>query len=231
MKALRTAATPTRNRRLNEILGLMVLAAAALLLLALVSYTPLDASLQHGGRRRRRERRRGARAQLDRRVRRVPFRRAAAACWVSRCFCFPVLLVRLGVCWMRSRAVGSAMAKWAGLMLWVFFAPAAIALLPGKLLWKHALPIAGLSGRLIADLMVHFLNLPGTILVVSLMVVLSLYLATTFAFNSARQWATERFAFVGARAAEVDRMARPARRGRGARRDDRRGRRGVRREA
>ena len=49
MKALRTAATPTRNRRLNEILGLMVLAAAALMLLALVSYTPTDASLSTVG--------------------------------------------------------------------------------------------------------------------------------------------------------------------------------------
>src|SRR5580693_898328 len=45
MKPLRLIATPTRNRRLNEILGLIVLVAAALLLLALASYTPSDPSL------------------------------------------------------------------------------------------------------------------------------------------------------------------------------------------
>ena len=44
LKTLRMQATPTRNRRLNELLGLMVLVAAGLLLLALVSYTPSDPS-------------------------------------------------------------------------------------------------------------------------------------------------------------------------------------------
>ena len=38
MKTLRLVSTPTRNRRLNEIIGLTVLVGAALLLLALVSY-------------------------------------------------------------------------------------------------------------------------------------------------------------------------------------------------
>ncbi len=196
MKALRPAATPTRNRRLNEILGLLVLAAALLLLLALVSYTPTDGSLSTVG----------GDAGADGMAGHAHNWTGVLGAYVSDAllqllgiavFLFPVLMVRLGVSWMRSRAVGSAMAKWAGLMLWVFFAPAAIALLPGRLLWRDALPVGGLSGRLIADLMVHFLNMPGTVLVVTLMVVLSLYLATTFAFASARQWATERFGLVG----------------------------------
>jgi len=42
MKPLRLVSTPTRNRRLNEIIGLVVLACAALLLLALATYTPTD---------------------------------------------------------------------------------------------------------------------------------------------------------------------------------------------
>ena len=49
MKPLRLVATPTRNRRLNEILGLIVLVAAALLLLALASYTPSDPSFDTVG--------------------------------------------------------------------------------------------------------------------------------------------------------------------------------------
>jgi len=44
MKTLRLVATPTRNRRLNELIGLVVLVGAGLLLLALASYTPADAS-------------------------------------------------------------------------------------------------------------------------------------------------------------------------------------------
>ena len=78
----------------------------------------------------------------------------------------------------------------------MIFTPAAIALLPGSLLWQHSLPIEGTLGRLLADFMVHYLNLPGAAIVLTLMVAVSLYLATTFTFNTAREWATIRFGFV-----------------------------------
>ena len=44
--------------------------------------------------------------------------------------------------------------------------------------------------------MVHYLNLPGASIVLALMVAVSLYLATTFTFNTAREWATIRFGFL-----------------------------------
>jgi S-DNA-T family DNA segregation ATPase FtsK/SpoIIIE len=111
-------------------------------------------------------------------------------------FFLPLVLGRLGLCWMRSRPAGSPLAKSIGLGMWVIFGPAAIALLPGNLLWQHSLPIEGTTGRLLADFMVHYLNLPGACIVLALMVALSLYLATTFTFNTAREWATVRFGFV-----------------------------------
>ncbi len=45
MTVLARAFTPTGNRRLNELIGFLVLVFAALLSLALVSYSPLDPSL------------------------------------------------------------------------------------------------------------------------------------------------------------------------------------------
>ena len=36
--------------------------------------------------------------------------------------------------------------------------------------------------------MLHYLNLPGAAIVLTLMVALSLYLATTFTFHTAREW-------------------------------------------
>ena len=42
----------------------------------------------------------------------------------------------------------------------------------------------------------HYLNLPGAAIVLTLMVAVSLYLATTFTFNTAREWATIRFGFL-----------------------------------
>ena len=197
MKPLHLIATPTRNRRLNEILGLIVLFAAALLLLALASYTPSDPSFNTVG---------------DAISPAASLANGPAHNWIGMvgayfadamlqligiaAFFLPLILVRIGVCWLRSRPSGSPSAKLIGLALWVIFAPAAVALLPGNLLWRSSLPIAGLCGRLVADLMIHFLNVPGTTIVVTLMVALSAYLATTFTFSTAREWTTNHFGIV-----------------------------------
>ena len=111
-------------------------------------------------------------------------------------FLLPLLAGRLGICWMRSRPAGSPTAKMIGLLLWVVFAPAWVALLPGHLLWRQALPVEGVSGRLLGDALVQYLNLPGALIVLSLMVLMSLYLATTFTFNTSREWVGSRFGFV-----------------------------------
>jgi hypothetical protein len=126
MKPLRLVSTPTRNRRLNEILGLVVLVSAALLFLALATYTPTDPSANTVG---------GY----------APGARPAhnwtglAGAWLAdailqtigiAAFFLPIVLGRVGLCWMRQRAAGSAKARFLGLALWIVFAPAAIGLLP-----------------------------------------------------------------------------------------------------
>ena len=191
MKPQRLVYSPTRSRRLNEMLGLIVLVAAGLLLLSLVSYTPSDPSFDTAG------------ALLGSRP---------AHNWTGLVGAYasdlllqvlgvavvfvPLVLIRLGVSWMRSRSVGSWMAKSLGLVLWMVFAPAAIALLPGHFLWRHSLPIAGVEGRVLADGMVHFVNLPGAVILCTLMVALSLYLTTTFMLTTAREWFLSHFAFI-----------------------------------
>ena len=191
MKSLRLVTTPTRNRRLNEILGMVVLVSAGLLLLALTSYTPSDPSFDTVGH------------YLTGRP--AHNWTGMAGAFVAdgmlqligvAAFFLPLVLGRLGVCWMRSRPAGSPLAKTMGLSLWVAFAPAAVALLPGTLTWRNSLPIEGVTGRLLADLLVQYLNLPGAAIVLVLMVALSLYLVTTFTFHTAREWATARFGFV-----------------------------------
>jgi DNA segregation ATPase FtsK/SpoIIIE, S-DNA-T family len=193
MKSLRLVTTPTRNRRLNEILGLTVLVAAALLLLALATYTPRDPSFNTVG-----GYASGRPAHNWTGMIGAFFADAILQMIGIAAFFLPLIAGRLGLCWMRSRPAGSPKAKTIGLILWIVFAPAAIALFPGHLLWRHALPIAGVTGQLLADEMVHFLNLPGASIVLALMVALSLYLATTFTFNTAREWATIRFGFLQA---------------------------------
>jgi len=204
MKPLRLVSTPTRNRRLNEILGLVVLVAAGLLFLALVTYTPSDPSADTVG---------GFAANtrsgvgLAARLAAGPAHNwtGLVGAWLAdlllqtigiAAFFLPIVLGRLGLCWMRQRPAGSAMARFLGLGLWVVFAPAAIGLLPRTLYWRHALPIEGVTGRLLADAMVHYLNLPGTAIVLALMVLMSIYLATTFTFHTARQWLEEHFSLL-----------------------------------
>jgi S-DNA-T family DNA segregation ATPase FtsK/SpoIIIE len=200
MKPLRLVSTPTRSRRLNEIIGLVVMVCAGLLLLALASYTPTDPSPDTVG---------GlvataAGAHLAARFAAHNWTGLIGAWWADvilqaigiAAFFLPVVIGRVGFCWMRQRAAGSAMARGLGLVLWIIFAPAAIGLLPRTLLWRHALPIEGVSGRLLADAMVHYLNLPGATIVLALMVALSLYLATTFTLQTSGEWIESHFSFV-----------------------------------
>jgi S-DNA-T family DNA segregation ATPase FtsK/SpoIIIE len=190
MKTLRLVSTPTRNRRLNEIIGLSVLVGAGLLTLALVSYTPTDRSFDTVG-----AYATGRPAHNWTGIVGAYVSDAMLQMIGVAAFLLPLVLARLGICWMMSRPAGSPIAKAVGLAMWVVFGPAAIALLPGHLLWRGVLPIAGTSGRLLADMLVAYLNLPGASIVLALMVALSLYLATTFTFNTAREWATMRFGF------------------------------------
>jgi len=191
MKTIRLVSTPTRNRRLNEIIGMVVLVAAALLLLGLASYTPTDPSFNTVGRYVTGRPAHNWTGMVGAFLADAMLQLIGVAA-----FFLPFVLGRLGICWMRSRPAGSPMAKTIGLGMWVVFAPAAIALLPGTTLWQHSLPIEGTLGRLLADFMVHYLNLPGAAIVLTLMVAVSLYLATTFTFNTAWEWATARFGFV-----------------------------------
>jgi S-DNA-T family DNA segregation ATPase FtsK/SpoIIIE len=204
MKPLRLVSTPTRNRRLNEILGLVLLVAAALLLLALATYTPTDPSADTVG-----NYATGAHtsAGLAARLAAGPAHNwtGLAGAWLAdlilqtigiAAFFLPIVLARLGLCWMRQRPAGSPMARLLGLGLWIVFAPAAIGLLPRTLFLRHALPIEGVTGRLLADAMVQYLNLPGASIVLALMVVMSVYLATTFTFHTAREWMETHFSLV-----------------------------------
>ncbi|MGI4755867.1 MAG: DNA translocase FtsK [Janthinobacterium lividum] len=194
MKPLRLEMTPTRSRRLNEVLGLGLIGIAVLLMLALVSYAPTDPSWNTVG---------GYAGTST--LRPVHNWAGRAGSTLSdlllqslgiAVFLFPFLIGRLGICWMRSRPQGSPAAKFIGFVLWVIAAPAALGLFPLHLRWRGALPVEGVAGRLLADAAVTLLNYPGACLVAVLALLLSLYLSTTFTFNTAQDWAGQRLGVV-----------------------------------
>ncbi|HEX3941045.1 MAG TPA: DNA translocase FtsK 4TM domain-containing protein, partial [Acidobacteriaceae bacterium] len=187
MKPLHLVFTPTRNRRLNELIGLVLLVLSGLLLLSLVSYHPTDPSLNTVA----------GNGQVQNWIGPAGANVSDALLQLEglAALLFPILIAGLGWTWLRSRRAGSPAAKVIGAVLAALFAPALFGLLPGHLHWMHAVPIEGLTGRLACDTLIRYLNLPGTAIVVLSMVAVSLYLSTTFSFDAAREWLAVRTAF------------------------------------
>ncbi len=171
-------------------LGLIVLVAAILLLLSLVTYNSADPSLNTVGG--------GAGVRpahnwaglIGAYLSDILLQILGVAVLLA-----PVVMGRIGIAWLRSRPVGSTAVKASGLLMWLVFAPAAIALLPGQMLWRGAIPISGVEGRVLADLMIELVNFPGAAMICALMVALSLYLTTSFLLATAPEWFAEHFGF------------------------------------
>ena len=151
---------PTGNRRLNELIGFLMCVSALLLFLALVSYSPLDPSWNSAS---------------------VLTGSHAARNWIGvvgafaadmmlqffgvGAFLLVIFPAMLGVRWFRSMKVQSPLAKSLGGIWLVMFVPAMLALLPGQLRWMRVIPIEGLLGRVIGDVLIHYLNVVGAYIV------------------------------------------------------------------
>ncbi len=191
MNPFSRAYTPTGNRRLNELIGFLLFVAAILLFLALVSYSPVDRSLNTAGP--------------------APASRPAHN-WVGilgaygsdlllqaagiAAFLVPVMLAFLAARWFRSRTVGSPGAKISGALMLLVFAPGMLGLMPGHLRWRHAIPIEGLLGRIVGDALIHWFNLAGAYIVCAAVLAVGLYLSTTFSFGTLQTWGQTRFTFI-----------------------------------
>jgi len=199
MTLLARAFTPTSNRRLNELVGFLVLIFAILLLLSLVSYSPLDPSLNTAA---------------------SPPASRPAHNWIGMFgavasdltlqvfgvagFLVPAFLGLYAVRWLRSRPINSPIAKGLGAMGLLLFVAGLVALLPWGFRWREALPAEGLLGRIVADGLIHYFNVIGAYLICVAMIAVALYLSTSFSFGAVRIWSQTRFSFAYA---ALDRFA------------------------
>ena len=190
MKYFSQIFAPTNNRRLNELIGFLLCVSGLLLFLALASYSPLDPSFNSAS---------------------VLTGSRAARNWIGLvgaivsdlmlqgfgigAFLAPVFLGALGSRWFRSRKVVSPVAKSLGAVWLLLFVPALLALLPGHSRWLGVIPMEGLVGRIVGDVLIHYLNLAGAYIVCATVLAVALYLTTAFSFASLRVWAPTRFAF------------------------------------
>jgi DNA segregation ATPase FtsK/SpoIIIE, S-DNA-T family len=184
---------PTGNRRLNELVGFLLCVFALLLFLALASYSSLDPSLNSAS---------------------VLTGTHAARNWIGvvgafisdlalqffgiGAFLLPIFPATLGLRWFASRKIQSPLAKSLGGLWLVMFVPALLALLPGNARWLNVMPIEGLLGRVLGDVLIHYLNLAGAYIVCASGLAVALYLCTAFSFSSVQLWLPTRFAFVTA---------------------------------
>ncbi len=183
--------TPTRNRRLNELVGILLCVSALLLFLALASYSPLDPSLNSAsiltGSHAARNWIGIFGAYLSDLILQV---------WGVGSFLLPVFMIMLGARWFRSRAVQSPVAKTLGGIWLLMFVPALLAILPGHFRWMGAIPIEGLAGRIVGDVLIRYLNVAGAYIVCTTVLAVALYLTTAFSFTAIELWAPTRFAFI-----------------------------------
>jgi len=176
---------------LNELVGFLLCVSALLLFLALASYSPLDPSLNsasvlNGSR--------AARNWIG--IVGAYLSDLILQFWGLGAFLLPVFLGMVGARWFRSRAVQAPIAKMLGGTWLLMFVPALLAILPGHLRWMSAIPIEGLLGRIIGDVLIHYFNLAGAYIVCTTVLAVALYLTTAFSFSAIQVWAPTRFAFV-----------------------------------
>ncbi|HWZ12248.1 MAG TPA: DNA translocase FtsK, partial [Acidobacteriaceae bacterium] len=187
MKPIRFAFTPSKHRRANELIGVVLLVGAVLLFLALATYTSADPSLNTVSSVHTANNWTGIVGAI---ISDITLQLLGLTA-----FFLPVMLGAMGVLWLRSRVTPSPVAKFTGGLLWLAFLPVLLALVPGHLRWMHAIPIEGLTGRLLADTFIQYLNLPGALIIAAAMVVIAAYLSTAFSFSTARDWFAVRLAF------------------------------------
>ncbi|MGA7829364.1 MAG: DNA translocase FtsK [Terracidiphilus sp.] len=179
MKPIRIVLAPTRSRPLNIFLGLVLLLAALLVFLALATYHPGDPSLNTASGEA------GPHAVRNW----IGLFGAALSDLLLQClgisaFLLPLWTGGLGWTWMRSRPGGLAWLRWIGTVLALAFVPAVLALLPWHWRWLHLLPVEGAAGRLMAGLLVTYLNIQGAWLVAGVLAAAGLWFASAISFEA-----------------------------------------------
>jgi S-DNA-T family DNA segregation ATPase FtsK/SpoIIIE len=189
MKPIRIVLAPTRNRALNVVLGLTLVMVSLLLLLALATYHATDPSLN---------------TSVDPGTAHAVHNGVGLfGAWLSdlllqtfgiTSFLLPFWLGAIGWTWMRSRTGSPALLRWTGILLACTFLPAAFGLLPWHWRWLHLVPVQGVVGRLMAGLLVKYLNVGGAWIVAGILALAGIYLASAISFWALRDFAAERWA-------------------------------------
>ncbi len=179
--------TPTQSERLNEAVGVVFLATGILALLSFASFHPADASLNTvtGP---------GKALNLIGPVG-AYFADFFLQSFGFAAMVFPFLLFALGWKWIRSEAIDAPGIKLAGSALLLGSAAGLAALLPDWRLFENTITPGGAVGFLIAESLLPVLNLAGTVVVLATILILALYVVSTFTLAAFSRWFVPIFTF------------------------------------
>jgi DNA segregation ATPase FtsK/SpoIIIE, S-DNA-T family len=193
IKPIQIALAPTRSRPVNMFLGVVLALAAILLFLSLATYHTADPSLN---------------TSVD------PGAKAAVKNWVGpfgatmsdlvlqtlglTAFFLPVWMGAVAWGWMRSRWNGAAWLRATGTVFALAFLPSVFGLLPWHWHWMHAVPVEGVVGRLMAGLLVGWLNVQGAWLLAGVLAAAGVYFALAINFRVMYEWLSAHWAHLQA---------------------------------
>ncbi len=179
---------PTRHPRLNEGIGLVFLALGFGIILSLVSYHPADLSWNTVG---------SAAKPLN--------LIGKAGAHVSDlllqlaglgAFTVPALLIALAWKWLRSEAIEAQTIKLVGAGALVLGTCTAFSLGPQLRPFGGAVSVGGLVGTLAADYLLANFNTTGAVIATAIIIVLSLYLVSSFSMSKLASWLAGPMAFL-----------------------------------
>jgi S-DNA-T family DNA segregation ATPase FtsK/SpoIIIE len=183
--------SPTPQKRINELIGLLLLSLGLVLLLSVASYRVQDPSLNT------------AAATRPRNLIGYPgawFADLLLQGFGIGAFVFPILLFVLAWKWLRSEEVEAGAIKLCGTVLLLLSLTAAVSFAPRLTLYSGAIPIGGLAGMLLAHYLMHALNPTGAILLTITTLIVSVYLVSTFTMSKLAGWFAGPLRFLRARA-------------------------------
>jgi S-DNA-T family DNA segregation ATPase FtsK/SpoIIIE len=182
----------TQHKRLNEVVGFLLLALGLVMLLSLVSYHTQDPSWDT--------------AAESQPLNLIGYPGSYASdllfqAFGATAFLFPLLLFLLAWKWIHSEALEGGVAKLIGSVMLTMGASAGLAFLPWRM-FGGAIRVGGTAGYLLARYLLSTLNLAGAIVAILTSVLISVYLVSTFTLAKATEWFSAPRAWLQRRAAQ-----------------------------
>jgi S-DNA-T family DNA segregation ATPase FtsK/SpoIIIE len=181
--------SPTQHRRLNEIVGFLLLSLGLVMLLSLVSYHTQDPSFDT--------------AAASRPLNLVGYPGSYLSdlffqIFGAAAFLFPLLTFLLSWKWIRSEELQAGGVKIFGALLLTLAFSAALSFAPLRI-FAGTIRIGGTLGLVLANYLVDSLNVIGALLLTLTAIVISVYLVSTFTLATLAGWLAGPAAWFAAR--------------------------------